>query len=1404
MRIEITKSTMKKLTLFVLAIFVFIISYSTIFAQDKKSIGSASSDEILESKKEYSYFSLVKNLTETKNIDPDQLEVDLDAFIQKEKLKLQNLKVPQDKQDKYFSTLEKLLEQAKTGEQKSKELDIQIPKSPASFKFQDLEKKISDINVTIKERNLDQTKPLKIFDIVKAYGPEYMPTINDILSDETEVVINQKIIALAKHLDHNPVNIFNWLRENIEYEPYYGAKKGAVGCMKEGKCNDLDTASLAISMLRASKIPARYRKGVAVIEIEKLQNLLGVEDKKAVYARFKTNKVPIFTVDGEADLNGQNLEEADLTNVTKFAIEWTYPELFYEYDYNRGNLDNQLSLDVLDTPELRLELSELFKKQWIPFETLFGGYEHIQNERVANTVNFDFQSFWNNFLQDQDAESPLEKYRQDLIAQTNKDILDDQYKSYRVRHYQEIDFIPYTLPYLFGEGTDSEGEFYDEENFSEIPSARKHFVEVRLRKAENEELILSNRLESGKANNATIDLYYSGATVTDEDTISEYNGLAHTPPSLVDINPYMIGSSGPFFSDEVLQIGEPLILEFSYGIGDEELELNQKFSVAGNAEGIFITLNDIQEHWSYDDEEDPDRISKVLIDSNAFTAREYMKELFKSQKIIDQSLDHYTNVNFARAVVSQNRSLNEVDDTPTTFEYNGLTLDASVLINNTSNTDTFNANLENMALLWGLEGSYLEAQIFEDLTGVASISTVQGLQYANNSDDYTVHIIDSNNQSVIDNLELSDNTKSNMQAAIQSGNTVVTPNRPVTMNDWSGILYIILRQNGTAQYAIGEQVHNGGFITEIGEEFLVDINGNLIPRYVQINTRNERFSYVDSSVSSTNMKCSISEPNYQNQINLPGYRPEYGIPCIRPISKYYQDDKEYNYVLTSDAVKFYLAGEYEYWITWRDIFSDLIAYIGRVQESRPSFKNISGSTNFDYLIGTITHESCENYDTGSSSCNDGQGKIIYSPSNQRDKFYRIKREMFSKLSGKNFLTFVKLGHPTSEEVRAPESLTGQTGTVQQFINGRLYSTGENDVKQTYYFTHDAQVAFEGNGGVTGTHGFPTEDPVLRNGKWVQNFETGGLEKYYNGVESKWTIKPVWYTKEDGNHFLIIDLDEEIENRACFKGYIHLANDQIIPDHIVNNGDMYSDQTIFSSSKKIEDVLYSEEPNHIFNRRKNLQDPIAAVNTDLYDKDEYTQPTHRYYLYGNSYGLNLGFPALQISDSNKISFVCTEDTAYCKTDDGDQDPDNNKIFEDLDTEEYQYIISGGPHVIQDGLHISNLQEHYTCDYLIGKKGILGFVRHIFGKNPCDDSAPNARSLFAINDQYAFVIVSDNIDWLEILPTNLNPFIDQYGEINHAFMFDGGPSPAMWYENKIKRSEGPISPLLLIYSGQNACN
>jgi RHS repeat-associated protein len=128
-------------------------------------------------------------------------------------------------------------------------------------------------------------------------------TSEDVAADGQDVIIDQEIRDLAASLDHSPARIFEWVVNHIEFEPYWGALKGGKGALVSGRANSTDHASLLIALLRASNVPARYVKGQVRWNLtdERLQNWLAVRDGVSAGARLSANGIHAVAYSGSPD-----------------------------------------------------------------------------------------------------------------------------------------------------------------------------------------------------------------------------------------------------------------------------------------------------------------------------------------------------------------------------------------------------------------------------------------------------------------------------------------------------------------------------------------------------------------------------------------------------------------------------------------------------------------------------------------------------------------------------------------------------------------------------------------------------------------------------------------------------------------------------------------------------------------------------------------------------------------------------------------------------------------------------------------------------------------------------------------------------------------------------------------------
>ena len=95
------------------------------------------------------------------------------------------------------------------------------------------------------------------------------------LTATPEIRLSQAVRDRAAALDHDPVRIYHWVRNNVEWLPSWGAMQDADLTLASRRGNSMDIAGLTIALLRASGIPARYIHGTIEVPKEQFINWTG-------------------------------------------------------------------------------------------------------------------------------------------------------------------------------------------------------------------------------------------------------------------------------------------------------------------------------------------------------------------------------------------------------------------------------------------------------------------------------------------------------------------------------------------------------------------------------------------------------------------------------------------------------------------------------------------------------------------------------------------------------------------------------------------------------------------------------------------------------------------------------------------------------------------------------------------------------------------------------------------------------------------------------------------------------------------------------------------------------------------------------------------------------------------------
>ncbi|WP_298609873.1 RHS repeat-associated core domain-containing protein [uncultured Thiobacillus sp.] len=237
------------------------------------------------------------------------------------------------------------------------------------------------------------------------------------LGENEEVQLNPEIRALAEKLGYSPVKIFQYVANEIAFEPYYGSLKGAQGTLVSKAGNSTDQASLLIALLRASNIPARYVLGSIQFDNNdpRLLRWLGAKTSVAAQAILAQGKI------------------APSSSTSPLYFNHVWVEACVPYGNYRGTGVDKTG------------------HRWIPLDPSFK--EKTYQNGIAVNVDFDYDSYMAQRTDGPDS-LPHEKYQRQVEAYvkslpaangSNNTIQDVGYIGKQAA--RKFDILPASLPY---------------------------------------------------------------------------------------------------------------------------------------------------------------------------------------------------------------------------------------------------------------------------------------------------------------------------------------------------------------------------------------------------------------------------------------------------------------------------------------------------------------------------------------------------------------------------------------------------------------------------------------------------------------------------------------------------------------------------------------------------------------------------------------------------------------------------------------------------------------------------------------------------------------------------------------------------------------------------------------------
>ncbi|RLG89753.1 hypothetical protein DRO34_06760, partial [Candidatus Bathyarchaeota archaeon] len=578
------------------------------------------------------------------------------------------------------------------------------------------------------------------------------------LEETIDVVITQEMRDLVASLNNSPARIFEWVKNNIHVEFYYGSLKGSVGTFMEKAGNDTDTCSLLLALFRAANIPSRYVAGTIEIPIDKAKSITGVNDPQSVGDLIASAGIPgVLIVSGE--------------EIIALRMEYTWIEAFVDYDPYAGAKAGEGTL-------------------WVPLAPGYKLYDYDEGLDLVQMSGFDTEVFLDDFISELKTESPVELYKayfEDYLKENNPG--HNWQDGLRTRQLRNERFR--TLPNTLNFDVISINAEY-----AELPDDLRHKVTISV-----SEVGLSHTLNLCEVIGKKVTYSYPPADEVSKNLIDSSGGIENVHPLAVNLLPSIKVEGETVATGSVVNAGyyhtlrttftvplqSPDFVEYLvisgayYAIGLDPQFVSNKFLVDRIAQYI-STIGDTLENT--------DNMDQITGEALYLAVMKYFNDCNTGDNIFAQTLKVVFLKQTSDSITGENLVVYYLFGVPDDLEPGGYFVDAKRNIYTPIHITGDSTRELDFMILGGYNGSYHEHNLFEEFFLLEAISTVKLLSLANKQGMPIYDIDSSNIGTILPLLGVDASVKSAIQNSVAAGHVVKIHQDNLTVKNWTGCGYI--------------------------------------------------------------------------------------------------------------------------------------------------------------------------------------------------------------------------------------------------------------------------------------------------------------------------------------------------------------------------------------------------------------------------------------------------------------------------------------------------------------------------------------------------------------------------------------------------------------------------------------
>ncbi|QKT03858.1 hypothetical protein HUS23_08505 [Ectothiorhodospiraceae bacterium 2226] len=643
------------------------------------------------------------------------------------------------------------------------------------------------------------------------------------LGETVEVPLTPAIRAKAEELGYEPVNIYHWVRNHVEWVPSWGAVQDADLTLSAQRGNAMDTASLLIALLRASGVPARYVHGTIEVPEARFRNWAGgFESIEAAMNYASSGGIPTTGITQGG-------------RVVTVRMEHVWAEAAVDFLPSRAAIMREA-----DT--------------WLALDASYKQYEYLEGLDVAAIANLDGEALAASFMASgavdeaagwvqgldasiieaaqQDARQALEAHIEQMTDPTVGDVIGGRKVVIR-----EAPVLPSAMPFA---------RIVEGARYAALPAALQPTITFGLGADILGTPLAQAQFPWAQLNNRKVTLSFRPATQADEDALhallpeGEITDISQLPSSipayLIKVVPELKVEGETELAGAAMKLGEELAFRYSVRDPVHGMRHYPNKVLAGSYIAVGVIGGNVAPSSLRDAQSELESTRTKLGSGEdgqleGLTREDLLGEMFHAGL-----LGYFAQYNAVGRLIAQSRgghfqlvnSAGSYGYVPTVTYFFGvpravipggveMDLDRVAHVSNVDQQPpsmwaAFNFHVG--AVASALE-HVLPEQMFKRNGGTGgAVSAVKALQLAAAQGQRIYHITKANQGIMLPDVRQSQVVMNDISAALAVGKEVVVHASPISVPGWVGAGYVIVDPStGAGAWKIGGGA-NGGFLSE--------------------------------------------------------------------------------------------------------------------------------------------------------------------------------------------------------------------------------------------------------------------------------------------------------------------------------------------------------------------------------------------------------------------------------------------------------------------------------------------------------------------------------------------------------------------------------------------------------------